>query len=182
LWGFDVCAWSAAVVLMQLPNGNDPVDAQVRVAGDAHAVVWSLQASDLDVVSCEPPMRGQNKSCSKSYALISPEGNGFFQPADQAALPLLFAATSSAATPGEYYGPSGSGERKGVPALAMLPPQARDEARAAKLWSFSERLVNFTYPALHRGSWPTTSTATKPAIRACPRRAGAALLQCISGA
>jgi NAD(P)-dependent dehydrogenase (short-subunit alcohol dehydrogenase family) len=69
-----------------------------------------------------------------------------FQPAAQGALPTLFAATSPAAKPGAYYGPSRFGETRGAPALAKIPPQAAEPVAAERLWRASETLgeVSFT--------------------------------------
>jgi len=61
-----------------------------------------------------------------------------FQPAAQGALPLLFAATSPDARGGGYYGPDRFGETRGHPAEAKIPPQALDQAAAARLWAVSE--------------------------------------------
>lgn len=72
-----------------------------------------------------------------------------FQPAAQGALPTLFAATSPQAQGGLYYGPDKLGETRGHPAAAKVPPQALDEAHAARLWNESERLTNVAF------AWPT---------------------------
>lgn len=69
-----------------------------------------------------------------------------FQPAWQGALPTLFAATSPAAKPGAYYGPDRLSETRGYPAPSKVPPQARDEAVAARLWSVSEELAGLSFP------------------------------------
>lgn len=68
-----------------------------------------------------------------------------FQPAAQGALPTLYAATSSDATPGGYYGPDRLGETRGHPAPARIPPQALDEAVAARLWRYSEALTGVRF-------------------------------------
>lgn len=72
-----------------------------------------------------------------------------FQPAAQGALPTLFSATSPQAQGGLYYGPDKLGETRGHPAAAKVPPQALDEAHAARLWSESERLTDVAF------AWPT---------------------------
>ncbi len=64
-----------------------------------------------------------------------------FQPADQGALPTLFAATSIQAEKGGYYGPDKLAESRGHPTVANVPPQALDTGNAARLWSESERLI-----------------------------------------
>lgn len=63
------------------------------------------------------------------------------QSAEQGAAPLLYAALSPEAVDGGYYGPGAPGERRGSPALAAIPPQARDEKVARHLWEVSERLT-----------------------------------------
>ncbi|UQD70972.1 SDR family oxidoreductase [Bradyrhizobium japonicum] len=64
-----------------------------------------------------------------------------FQPAAQGALPTLFAATSSLAKAGGYYGPKRLSETRGAPALARVPPRANDAAVSARLWEVSEKLT-----------------------------------------
>lgn len=61
------------------------------------------------------------------------------------ALPTLYAATSSAAESGGYYGPQGRGERRGPPGPAAATDEACDEAAAARLWDEAERLTGVTF-------------------------------------
>jgi NAD(P)-dependent dehydrogenase (short-subunit alcohol dehydrogenase family) len=63
------------------------------------------------------------------------------QPASQGALPTLFAATSSQAKAGAYYGPDRLGETRGYPTLSKIPQQAMDAAVASRLWGISEELT-----------------------------------------
>ena len=65
----------------------------------------------------------------------------FGHSAADGARPILFAATNPNARPGAYYGPGGIGELRGAPAPALIMPQARDAARAARLWDVSEKLA-----------------------------------------
>ncbi len=69
-----------------------------------------------------------------------------FQPADQGALPTLFAATSPDAEGGHYYGPASLGETRGAPAEAAIPKQAMDAESAARLWNITEQLTGSRYP------------------------------------
>jgi NAD(P)-dependent dehydrogenase (short-subunit alcohol dehydrogenase family) len=69
----------------------------------------------------------------------------FGQSATDGARPILFAATSPKAMPGAYYGPGGIGELRGAPAPALIMPQARDAARAARLWDVSEKLAETSF-------------------------------------
>ncbi|WP_343616975.1 oxidoreductase [Novosphingobium sp.] len=68
-----------------------------------------------------------------------------FQPVAQGALPTLFAATSSKAVPGGYYGPRSLGETSGAPATARIPPQALDAEAATRLWDLSENLTGVSF-------------------------------------
>lgn len=65
----------------------------------------------------------------------------FMQSSEAGAWPTLYAATSSNAVQGGYYGPSGKGERVGPPGTARIGPQALDEVGAARLWDEAERLT-----------------------------------------
>ncbi len=69
----------------------------------------------------------------------------FGHSAADGARPILFAATSPEARPGGYYGPGGIAELRGAPARALIMPQARDEAAAARLWKVSEQLTGTSF-------------------------------------
>lgn len=64
-----------------------------------------------------------------------------FQPVAQGALPTLYAATAPEAVGGGYYGPDRLGGTRGFPTDAKVPPQALDQAVAARLWDVSEALT-----------------------------------------
>ncbi|SDB30532.1 SDR family oxidoreductase [Pseudomonas sp. NFACC13-1] len=68
-----------------------------------------------------------------------------FQPAEQGALPTLFAATSPQAQGGAYYGPDRLGETRGYPAIAKVPAQALDTSVAARLWIESQGLTEAVF-------------------------------------
>ena len=68
-----------------------------------------------------------------------------FQPAEQGALPSLFAATAPQAEGGAYYGPDRLGETRGFPRAASVPMQAKDLEAAARLWRESERLTDTVF-------------------------------------
>jgi NAD(P)-dependent dehydrogenase (short-subunit alcohol dehydrogenase family) len=69
----------------------------------------------------------------------------FGHSAADGARPTLFAATSPDARPGKYYGPGSLGELRGAPAPALIMPQARDAAAAARLWEVSEKLSGTSF-------------------------------------
>lgn len=66
------------------------------------------------------------------------------QPAEQGALPPLYAATADA-VPGGYYGPTGPEETRGFPGPAAVPAQATDTAVAARLWDTSMGLTDASF-------------------------------------
>jgi NAD(P)-dependent dehydrogenase (short-subunit alcohol dehydrogenase family) len=79
-------------------------------------------------------------------SLVSDFAAPFFgQSAAEGARPILFAATSPRAKPGAYYGPGGIGELRGAPGPALIMPQARNVAEAARLWDVSEKLTETSF-------------------------------------
>ena len=66
----------------------------------------------------------------------------------EGALPTLFAATSPEAKPAGYYGPDWFYELKGPPMAAKIMPQAKDTARAARLWDISAALTGVSFDQL----------------------------------
>lgn len=75
-----------------------------------------------------------------------------FQPAEQGALPPLYAATAPTARAGGYYGPDKLSETRGHPAAARVPAQAEDLGVAERLWQESERLTGVTFASRHARS------------------------------
>ena len=69
----------------------------------------------------------------------------FGQSAADGARPILFAATNPNAKGGAYYGPGGLGELRGAPRQALIMPQAKDTAKAAKLWDVSETVTGTSF-------------------------------------
>ncbi len=67
------------------------------------------------------------------------------QTAAEGALPSLYAATAQDVVPGDYFGPGGSGERKGPPVRVGMSARARDAAVGERLWDVSEDLTGVTY-------------------------------------
>lgn len=67
------------------------------------------------------------------------------QEAPAGALPILYAATASEVSGGDYYGPQGWFELTGPPGKASMSKHARDDEAAGKLWELSEKLTGVTY-------------------------------------
>lgn len=66
------------------------------------------------------------------------------QSAAAGALPTLYAATSTEAEGGAYYGPNGLFELTGSPAKAKIGSAALDRTVWSRLWEVSERLTGVT--------------------------------------
>jgi NAD(P)-dependent dehydrogenase (short-subunit alcohol dehydrogenase family) len=72
-------------------------------------------------------------------------GRTFGQSARVGALPTLYAATSRAARPGQFVGPSRLFSLYGPPVVVRPNRQARDSDLAARLWEVSEDLTGVRY-------------------------------------
>ncbi|MGY2909740.1 SDR family oxidoreductase [Bradyrhizobium sp. URHC0002] len=108
------------------------------------AAGWNLLSN-----AAHPGFARTNLFASGPGGLVS-VATGFAAPffghsAADGARPILFAATSLEARPGAYYGPGGFSELRGAPAPALIMPQARDEATAARLWEVSEKLAGTSF-------------------------------------
>ena len=105
---------------------------------------WNLLSN-----AAHPGFARTNLFASGPGGLVS-VATGFAAPffghsATDGARPILFAATSPEARPGAYYGPGGFSELRGAPAPALIMPQARDAATAARLWEVSEKLAGTSF-------------------------------------
>lgn len=67
------------------------------------------------------------------------------QPAEQGALPMLYAATAAEIAGGEYIGPGGFMNMRGPPEKQASSDHSTDEALAARLWDRSEELTGVTF-------------------------------------
>lgn len=73
-------------------------------------------------------------------------GSIFSHSAEDGALPILYAAASGKARPGQYYGPMGAFELIGPLGLAEIGKRAQDLSLANKLWTISEELTGVKWP------------------------------------
>ena len=64
---------------------------------------------------------------------------------ERGALPILYAAGSTAVRGGDFYGPAGPGELRGEPKLVEPSADARDPELGARLWTVSEQLTDVRY-------------------------------------
>ena len=67
------------------------------------------------------------------------------QSAERGALPTLYAATAPGVQGGEYYGPDGPGEFRGLPRKVEAIPPAYDEENGRRLWEASEELTGVRF-------------------------------------
>jgi NAD(P)-dependent dehydrogenase (short-subunit alcohol dehydrogenase family) len=72
----------------------------------------------------------------------------FGQNAARGALPGLYAATMPDVQGGQYWGPDGFREIRGMPVLVKPAPVAESRAMWLRLWEVSEKLTGVTYPGL----------------------------------
>jgi hypothetical protein len=62
------------------------------------------------------------------------------------ALPTLRAATDPTVAGGQYYGPDGFLEQRGLPKLVQSSGQSHDEELQRRLWTVSEELTGVSFP------------------------------------
>ncbi|MEV5610164.1 oxidoreductase [Streptomyces sp. NPDC052225] len=92
--------------------------------------------------------RGVRMEGRKAAERFVEVGNRFFaQPADQGALPTLYAATAPDVRPDGFYGPRFLMWR-GAPAGSWRAPWTLNDAAGERLWAASEQLTGVAYGAL----------------------------------
>lgn len=132
-------------------KGQSAIEKISRDVSGARIIFESLDLANLASVSnaAHPGFARTNLFAGGPGGLVS-LATDFAAPffghsAADGARPILFAATSGEARPRAYYGPGGLGELRGAPARALIMPQARDAATAAKLWEVSEKLTGASF-------------------------------------
>jgi NAD(P)-dependent dehydrogenase (short-subunit alcohol dehydrogenase family) len=70
------------------------------------------------------------------------------QSAAAGALPQLYAATAPGVQGGDYYGPRGLAEQRGLPKKVAMSANARDDDAALRLWERSAELTKVQFTAL----------------------------------
>ncbi|NBE54910.1 oxidoreductase [Streptomyces boluensis] len=68
------------------------------------------------------------------------------QTSEQGAASQLYAATAEDVTGGEFIGPGGPAELRGLPTRVRPSPAAADPATGRRLWELSERLTSVRFP------------------------------------
>ncbi|NKI43164.1 oxidoreductase [Streptomyces physcomitrii] len=90
-------------------------------------------------------VRMEGRKAAERFALL---GNRIFaQPAEDGALPALFAATSPGVTPDSFTGPRVL-QWRGAPARSWRAPWTLNDTAGERLWTASEELTGVHYGAL----------------------------------
>jgi len=110
-----------------------------------------LQAggSTASCIACHPGYAStslQNTGPTGLFKLIYKLSNPLMaQPSSKGAIPTVLAAAGTEAKRGGYYGPQGFGDARGPVGDARVAAHALDQAKQARLWEESEKLVGFNW-------------------------------------
>ncbi|GAB6855635.1 SDR family oxidoreductase [Asaia astilbis] len=127
------------------------LDRRVKAAGaPLHVRAAHPGWSTSSIITNSAALGVSNAPLSRVLALIQDRlGNVLFrlmgQDVTAGAEPFLYAALSSEAEDGGYYGPQGTGERRGPPGPAIVPPVAEGLSLAEKLWQASENMTGIRF-------------------------------------
>jgi NAD(P)-dependent dehydrogenase (short-subunit alcohol dehydrogenase family) len=94
--------------------------------------------------SAGPRMAGRRATEAAMAVATAVMGQG----AATGALPQLRAATDPKVRGGDYFGPRGVAEQRGLPTKARMSANARDDKAARLLWEASEELTGVRFEAL----------------------------------
>ncbi len=132
--------------------------AQSKLANVLFAYELDRRLGDADIedvlsVACHPgyantnlQRRGPEQDGSLVRLWMTRFANAIFaQSAERGALPMLYAATDDEIVGGEYVGPGGLMNMRGLPELQPSSERSNDEALADRLWEVSEDLTDVTY-------------------------------------
>ena len=112
------------------------------IGADTIAVAAHPGISDTNLAGSSGGIAGTLMSLTKPFAKV------FSQNSHAGALPTVRAATDPAVRGGEYYGPSGFMEQRGLPKRVESNASAKDAAVAKRLWHVSLELTGVAFPAL----------------------------------
>lgn len=107
-----------------------------------------VHGHDVKSLACHPGI-----SATNLFKLRGKELPGFllrlterlYQSAERGALPTLHAALAPELQGGEYIGPDGKNQMKGMPALEAPAPQVQDAALGQRLFQLSEELTGVKF-------------------------------------
>ena len=123
------------------------LDRRVRAAGlDLVSVAAHPGYASTNLQSVGPQMAGRRLTGAVMKAgtmvLAQSAGNG--------ALPQLYAASAPGVRGGDYYGPRGLAEQRGLPRKVAMSANARDDSAALLLWERSAVLTRVQFASLQR--------------------------------
>lgn len=104
-----------------------------------------LKRAKLPVLSVAAHPGWSNTNPDRGNFMMRAMNAVFAQPPAAGAAPALHAATMPDVHGGDYFGPAGMGELRGLPSRAAVRPEARNEALARRLWERSEQLTGVRY-------------------------------------
>jgi NAD(P)-dependent dehydrogenase (short-subunit alcohol dehydrogenase family) len=104
-----------------------------------------LESADAKVIATAAHPGWTGTDLQRHSALISFCNIFFAQTPAKGALPTLRAAVDPEARGGDYYGPRGFYEMRGLPKQVGTIPAARSEADGERLWQVSEKLTGVGY-------------------------------------
>jgi len=105
-----------------------------------------LEARGSKVASLAAHPGGTKTDLQRHNGLINFGTQLFGMPAQQGALPTLFAATEPSARGGDYIGPGGIAEIRGYPKRAKIAGRAKNTAVGKRLWEVAEEYTGVSYP------------------------------------
>lgn len=119
-------------------------DLQTRLAANHEAVI--SVAAHPGVADTDVSLTGYEVTGARlRKRMLQAFNAAFAQPAEQGALPTLYAAAAPGVKGGDSYGPSGLLELRGYPVPVSAAANARNPEVAAKLWSLAEGLTGVQY-------------------------------------
>lgn len=111
-----------------------------------------LQAANSPIIAAAVHPGATETDLGRDIKLLSPLGvlktigSLVWQSTYEGALPLIFACSDEDITRSSYYGPRDLWGMRGLPiSNAYKSEAALDDAKAAELWTFSEKICDFSY-------------------------------------
>ena len=120
------------------------LDRRLRAAGASTLSVGAHPGFSRTELQYRGPRLGGGGISARALGLLTPLVG---QPAARGALPVLRAATDPDVEGGDYYGPGGPGEARGLPRKVNYSKTAYDQQLGGRLWQASETLTGVRFPA-----------------------------------
>ena len=120
------------------------LDRRLRAAGSAAISVFAHPGYSATNLQSSGPTGVAKAAMAVTNRLLA-------QSPERGALPTLYAATAPGVEGGDYYGPDGVAEMRGLPKKVQAMPDAYDPEIGARLWKASEELTGVRYPLAPAG-------------------------------